>query len=182
MKVVGFVGSPRKNGNTSDIVKEVLKGAKDNGAETKVYYLNDLNIKGCQGCLYCRENEECIINDDMKDIYEDVKNADSLVLGTPVYICQVSAQTKLLLDRFFPLTDKKHNPRFGEKKLVMVYTQAAPFKNVFRKYFRYLKKSLKPMGFKVISNIVATKCFEKKVAINNKKIMKKAYNAYKKLY
>jgi len=74
-KVIGLVGSPRKNGNTSDIVKAVLKGAQENGAETKIYYLNEMNIKGCQSCLYCRGHETCSIQDDMQNVYEDIKEA-----------------------------------------------------------------------------------------------------------
>ncbi|RKD30106.1 flavodoxin family protein [Thermohalobacter berrensis] len=175
MRVVGFVGSPRKNGNTSTIVDKVLEGAKKKGAETKLYYLNDMNIKGCQGCLYCRKNEKCCVQDDMVKIYDDVKEANALVIGSPVYIHQVSAQTKLLLDRFYPLTDNEHKPRFGEKKLIMVYTQAAPLKIFFKKYFRYLEKSLEPMGLKKVSRIVATKCFEKNSTSNNIKITEKAF-------
>ena len=55
MKIIGFVGSPRKNGNTDVLVQQVLRGASIAGAETKVFYLNELNIKGCQDCDYCKE-------------------------------------------------------------------------------------------------------------------------------
>lgn len=174
-KIVAFVGSPRRKGNTSELVNEVINGSKKEGAEIKIYYLNDMNIKGCQGCLYCRENGVCFIKDDMVEVYADIKDADVVVIGSPVYIYQVSGQVKLLLDRFFPLTDKNHRPRFGDKKLVMLYTQAAPFNIFFRRYFRYLEKALKPMGLKKHLRLIATKCFEKDSVSENKKLKEKAF-------
>lgn len=175
-KVIGIVGSPRKTGNVSCIVNEVLRGAKDSGAETKVYYVNSMNIKGCQSCMYCRRHDTCSIKDDMQLIYEDIKNADAVVIGTPIYIYQVSGQTKILMDRFYPLTDEKHNPRFGTKKLVMVYTQAAPFSFIFKKYIRYMRKVFNAMGLKHFKDIIVTKCFESDVASKNKKALNKSYS------
>lgn len=176
--IVAFVGSPRKNGNTDNLVDEILKGAEFKGIEIKKFYLNDMNIKGCQGCLYCRKNPICIIKDDMAEVYEYIKKADYIVLGSPVYICQVSSQIKLLLDRLYPLTEinkSKHTPRFGEKDLITVFTQAAPFSFVFKKYFKYTVKHLKGMGLIHHKMLISTKSFQKDFSLNNKKIMKKAY-------
>lgn len=183
-KIVAFIGSAKHNGNIDSIVKKILEGARENELETKIYYLNDMNIKGCQGCLYCRKHDTCCINDDMQSAYVDIKSADIIVIGSPVYMCQVSAQTKLLLDRLYPLTEidmGKHIPRFGEKQLIMVYSQAAPFKLIFHKYFRYLSKSLKGIGFKEVKRIVATKAFTPEVSRNNMKLMKNAYEIGKSL-
>ncbi|MCR4436048.1 MAG: NAD(P)H-dependent oxidoreductase [Clostridiales bacterium] len=55
MKVTGFVGSPNKSGNTAAIVQKVLEGAAGKGAETKIFNLNSMAIKGCQACGQCRE-------------------------------------------------------------------------------------------------------------------------------
>ena len=178
VKIVAFMGSPRKNGNVDIILNEIIKGANENNAKIKKYYLNDMNIKGCQGCLYCRKNYSCAFKDDMSQVYEDIKDADYVIIGSPVYICQVSAQTKLLLDRFYPLTtiDKgKHTPRFGNKKLIMVYTQAAPFTMFFKKYFKYTAKHLKGMGLNHYKTIIATKAFEKNSTSKNMKVLNKAY-------
>lgn len=178
-KVVVFMGSPRKKGNVDTILDEIIRGVNDNGAEVKKYYLNDMNIKGCQGCLYCRKTHNCALKDDMVEVYEDIKSAEYVIIGSPVYICQVSAQTKLLLDRFYPLTEinkAKHTPRFGEKNLIMVYTQAAPISFLFKKYFRYTAKHLKGMGLNHYKTIIATKAFEKDSTKHNSKILKKAYN------
>lgn len=177
-KIVAFVGSPRKKGNVDTIIDTIIKGANENNVEVKKYYLNDMNIKGCQGCLYCRKVPTCAIKDDLVEVYEDVKSAEYIIIGSPVYICQVSAQTKLLLDRFYPLTtiDKaKHIPRWGDKKLIMVYTQAAPLPIFFKNYFKYTAKHLKGMGLNHYKTIVATKSFEKDSTTKNVKVLKKAY-------
>ncbi len=178
-KIIAFVGSPIKGGNVDIIISEILKSAIMENINVKKYYLNDMNIKGCQGCLYCRKTPTCVFKDDMSQIYEDIKNAEYVIIGSPVYICQVSAQTKLLLDRFYPLTEinkAKHTPRFGEKKLIMVYTQAAPLPFLFRTYFKYTSKHLKGMGLNHYKTIIATQCFEKDSIKNNKKVLNKAYN------
>jgi multimeric flavodoxin WrbA len=176
-KVVAFVGSPRKKGNTSDVVNQVLKGAQSQGAETKVYYLNEMNIRGCQSCLYCRKNAGCSVKDDMAEVYEEIKTADSIVIGSPIYIHQISAQTKLLLDRLYPLTDSEHKPRYGDKKLLFVYSQAAPLAVFFRTYYRYMRNSLKAMGLMHIGDIVATGSIEFGKAAKQVKLMRKAYKA-----
>lgn len=176
-KVVAFVGSPRRKGNTSDVVNKVLEGAKDQGAEAKVYFLNDMNIRGCQNCLYCRKNEGCPIKDDMVEVYSQIKTADAVVIGSPIFIHQVSAQTKLLLDRLYPLTDSTHKPRYGKKKLLFVYSQAAPLKVFFNKYYRYMRKSLEAMGLMHAGDLVATGSIEPGRAAKKERLMRKAYRA-----
>lgn len=176
-KILALVGSPRKGGNVDTIIDEISKGAKSKDVEIKKIYLNDLNIKGCQGCLYCRKNPVCIIDDDMSKIYKLIEDAKYIIIGTPVYICQVSAQTKLVLDRLYPLTeiDKfRHTPRYGNKKLIMIYSQAAPFSFIFKKYFKYTAKHLKGMGLNHYKTLISTKAFEKSSTKNNKKLLKKA--------
>ncbi len=177
MKIVAFVGSPRKRGNISTVVGSLLRGAESAGAETKLYHLNEMNIRPCQGCMYCREHGFCPVKDDMQSIYSDIKDADAVVIGSPVYVCQVSAQTKLMLDRFYPLTDKQHKPRFGVRQTVMVYSHAVPFSIFFMRYFRYTEKWLKPMGLKVRKRLIATKAFTPDAAAGNKKLLEKAFRA-----
>lgn len=172
--VLGFIGSPRTSGNTACLVKRILEGVEDEGANIELYYLNEMDMKGCQGCMYCRNNEICCLDDDFQSVYKEIKSADAIVIGTPIYVHQVSSQTKKLIDRLYPLTDQNHEPRYGEKKLVMAYTQAAPSKLFFWRYRRYLRKSLKDMGLKHYKGIVVPKCFNKDVVAQDDKTLKKA--------
>jgi multimeric flavodoxin WrbA len=100
MKVVGIVGSPRKGMNTDTLVTKVLEGALSKGAATEKIYLNDLEIKPCQACDRSPAPDFCFYKDGMEVIYKTLETVDAYVIGTPAYYGSVSAQLKLLLDRF----------------------------------------------------------------------------------
>ena len=99
LKFCGIVGSPRKHGNVDSLVSQVLKGASSKGATTDKIYLNDLNIKPCQSCGVDPNPKYCLLDDDMKIIYNALQSCDAIVLGSPVYFDAVSAQVKLMIDR-----------------------------------------------------------------------------------
>ncbi|SDO71251.1 MarR family winged helix-turn-helix transcriptional regulator [Clostridium gasigenes] len=113
------------------------------------------------------DKRETIINitedgEKIAETYNSIVDEMSLV-----YICQVSAQTKLLLDKLYPLTEinkSSHKPRFGKKKLIMGYTQAASFPFLFRSYFKYTAKHLKGMGLEHYKTLVARKMFNRNSA------------------
>jgi multimeric flavodoxin WrbA len=155
MKIIGFVGSPRKEGNTAWIVDRILEGAKEQGVETQSWYFSDLDIKPCQGCLGCRNGDRgCIINDDMQKLYDAIGDADTLVLGSPVYMGQMSAQAKIFTDRWFA----RITPRFKEenagKKLILVFTQGNPDPGTFQVYFDYTKYIFQLLQFDVKEVVV----------------------------
>jgi multimeric flavodoxin WrbA len=155
MKVVGFIASPRKKGNTAWIVNQILEGAKEKGAETQAFYFNDLNIKPCQGCNGCKNGDKgCIINDDMQKVYDALEKVDALVLGSPVYMGQMSAQAKIFTDRLYARFSPRFSPYFKErnaakKKLVLLFTQGNPDADLFKAYFDYTKKMFTVLEFDV---------------------------------
>lgn len=180
-RVVAFIGSPRKDGNTSSIVGEVVRGAKEAGAETKVYNLNDMNIKPCQSCFYCRGVAGCSIKDDMQLIYDDIKEADAIVIGSPIYFGQVTAQTKLLMDRLYPMIESPFKPRFGNKKAVVVYTLGNLHADIFKQYLEYNTNVISCYGLNVIDTILTLGAIDPKTAINNQTLMEKAFKTGKEL-
>lgn len=104
MYVIGISGSPRKEGNTSILVKEVLKHIK---GEKKFISLADLNINPCNSCDRCwKENIECVIDDDIKWILRELEKCDAVIFGSPTYFGMVSAQLKMLIDRTVSLYEK----------------------------------------------------------------------------
>ena len=103
MKVLGIVCSPRKGGNTEILVKEALEAARQAGADTELVLVADRNISPCDGCGACEENGVCKIKDDMRVIYKQLEIADGVILGTPVYFVNVSAQAKAIIDRTYAL-------------------------------------------------------------------------------
>jgi multimeric flavodoxin WrbA len=156
-KLVAFNGSPRKRGYSSSLVAEAIRGAESEGAEVKLYNLNEKNIRGCQGCYYCRANEGCSIkNDLLAPMYEDIKNADGILIGTPIYQLDIAGQTKILLDRFFPMTSGfAFIPRYPNKKVGTIFAQGAPDIEEFTPRITALNQYLSSrLGWDVVGSII----------------------------
>jgi multimeric flavodoxin WrbA len=102
MKAIAICGSPRKNGNTEIMLKEALKGAQKEGAKTELIQLAEKNIKYCLGHDDC--GYPCKIKDDMDGIYKKLIEADIIIIGSPVYYCNVSGLLKNFMDRCTCLT------------------------------------------------------------------------------
>ena len=103
MKILAFMGSPRREGNTDLLLDRLLAGAQAAGAETERVEVCALDISGCKACYACQERDGCVQQDDMTDIYAKIEAADALVFATPIYWYHCTAQLKLLIDRLFCL-------------------------------------------------------------------------------
>jgi len=99
MKVIAFLGSPRENGNTELLLREAVRGVEESGPAVQVFNLNKMNIMPCQNCGGCDETGVCIYEDDMTRIYEAIRNADRIILASPIFFFALSAQTKIMVDR-----------------------------------------------------------------------------------
>jgi multimeric flavodoxin WrbA len=97
-------GSPRKNGNTERLAAAFADGATAAGKTVKTFRVAGLKIGGCRGCEHCFAHKGvCVQNDDMPPILAELRKADALALASPVYYFSVTAQLKLVIDRFFAL-------------------------------------------------------------------------------
>ena len=102
MKIVTINGSGSgAAGATGQTLTGVVEGARAAGAEVETFLLTELTINPCKGCHTCQKTGRCIINDDYPKIREAMIKADGLVLASPNYISNVSANIKALLDRSF---------------------------------------------------------------------------------
>ena len=102
--IVVLSGSPRKDGNTARLAEAFIEGATAAGKEVLPFRVAGLHIGGCRGCGHCFKNHgACVQQDDMPPILDALREADALVLASPVYYFGVSAQLKLAIDRFFAL-------------------------------------------------------------------------------
>ena len=156
MKVIGLTGSPRKKGNTAKLVARVLAGAVEQGAEVAHYPLNEMEIKGCQACGYCKSHEGCAVDDDMQKLYAELREASAVVFGTPVYMDQMSAQAKLFLDRLYAMMTRDRVPKLETNpKMILAVTQANPDLNAYRPYFDTLRKRMERFGFRVVDELMA---------------------------
>lgn len=102
MKVVGINGSARSDGNTAILIKRVFAELEKEGIETELIQLAGKPISGCQACLKCMENKDkkCFVkNDFFNECYEKMLEADGIILGSPTYFSNMSAEMKALVDR-----------------------------------------------------------------------------------
>lgn len=99
MKVIAFLGSPSKAGNTELLLKETVRAIEASGISVQVFNLNLMNIMPCQNCGGCEETGRCVYDDDMSQIYDAIRSADRIILASPVFFFSLSAQTKIMIDR-----------------------------------------------------------------------------------
>lgn len=100
-KVVAFNGSPRLNGNTSIIIKEIFTVLNQNGVETEVIQIGNKPVHGCTACGKCREilDQRCHIKNDLLNrCIEKMIAADAIILASPVYFGDITTETKALID------------------------------------------------------------------------------------
>ena len=131
-KIIGFNGSPRKGFNTDIMVQKCLEGAKSAGAEVKLYQISDLkNIKTCESCLQCKRSDHkfdgrCVLRDDLAPILKELKTADAIVVGSPIYWGFMSAAIHPVLERMWfsnYVYNKDKSSVFGKKiKVGFIFT------------------------------------------------------------
>lgn len=137
MHTLIILGSPRKNGNSETLARNVASGIEQNSDATVEFIrLNDLQISPCQGCGGCDKTSTCVINDDMTTLYEKVDNCDHLILVSPIYFYALSAQCKTFIDRFQARWARKYLSgirfRHDEKRQgTLLVTAATEGKKIF---------------------------------------------------
>jgi multimeric flavodoxin WrbA len=119
-KVLAINGSPRKDGNTSILIHTIFAELETEGIETEIIQIGGKKVHGCTACMKCFENQDgkCIIDNDMvNSIIQKMRDADGIILGSPVYFLDITAEMKALIDRVgfvsyangFPLRNKVGN-------------------------------------------------------------------------
>lgn len=146
MKILMINGSPRKEGASSKVASSLISEFVNEGNEIIEYNLNSLNIHGCQECFYCRENKTdiCAIKDDLAEILELVKITDLLIISTPIFYADVSAQLKCFIDRtwsYFGKTGISANHLTQNRSIVFIqsygYTDPDIYDSIYEKYKYY---------------------------------------------
>ena len=180
-EIVIVNGSPRMDGNTSTLLNVVARGVEDNGGAVKFYTLFKMKYMACQGCFHCRVHDDCIINDGLHELLQSIKGAHGVVVGSPIYLMQMTGPVKNMYDRLFPLTDTAYNPRFGTKKMLTVYSQGFDNPNMFESYFEYTAAMFPALGFDLIENIVSINGNDPESAERDAELKIRAYEAGKQL-
>ena len=182
-KIVIVKGSPRKKGNSCVLADSLANGAKDNDADVKEFFLHDMNIQPCNACNVCinQSKKGCVIDDDMQEIYVSLRSADSIVIASPIYWFNMSAQTKLFIDRLYGLVEPNRQALKGKKiGIILTYGDSNQHSsgainaiNSFEDTFRYIGAS--------ISGIIHGSAMDAGQIRQNQQLMDNAYTLGKEL-
>lgn len=172
-KIIVLNGSPRKKGNTSALVKAFTEGAGSTGNSVTEFFLDDMNIHGCKGCFGGGKNPDspCAQKDDMDKIYPVYKEADIVVLATPLYYWTMSGQLKCAFDRLFAVAECDPNYRNPKKECALLMAAEG---NGFEETLYWYDRLEKHIGWKSIGKVL---CGDVTAVgdIEGKKGLKEAY-------
>jgi multimeric flavodoxin WrbA len=182
-KILIILGSPRKNGNSTILAKQLAEGVKASNSEPELIYLQDLKIAPCTACDACLKNSDkkCTINDDMQKLYPKIKAADAIVFASPIYWFNISAQMKLFIDRSYAIQENGKYA-FSDKDIgiILTYGDVDVFKSGAINALRSFEDICKFVNAKIIGTIYGTG--EKAGDIkNNKELLNEAFELGKKL-
>jgi len=121
MKILGIMGSPRMGGNTDVLMDRALEGAKAAGADVEKVILDRLEVNPCRDCEGCAVDGECVQADDMIVLYDKIRRADGLLLGTPIYWWGPTAQMKAFLDRWYAIARDVVMHRLVGKRMAFIF-------------------------------------------------------------
>jgi len=145
MKAVCILGSPRPKGNSTIIARYFCNRIESHGAEVQTFTLNRLSYQGCQACMVCKTKlDRCVLADDLTPVLDAVREADLLVMATPVYFGDITSQLKGFIDRMYSFFTPDYRTSVVKsrlapgKKLVFIQVQGRPdeskFADIFSRY------------------------------------------------
>ena len=156
MKTIILNGSPRKNWNTAMMLKEAQKGAESAGAETEYINLFDLSYTGCRSCLACKRKDaercKCFWKDDLSPLIDRIFEADALLIGSPIYLGDVTSQVHGLIERlhFCALSYDDYSNYFkGRVDVGIILTMNAPkifYNTAYKKKAKEVAQSFKGLN------------------------------------
>ena len=156
MKTLILNGSPRKNWNTAMMLKEAQKGAESAGAETEYINLFDLSYTGCRSCLACKRKDaercKCFWKDDLSPLIDRIFEADALLIGSPIYLGDVTSQVHGLIERlhFCALSYDDYSNYFkGRVDVGIILTMNAPkifYNTAYKKKAKEVAQSFKGLN------------------------------------
>ena len=116
MKVLGIYGSPRKGGNSDQLLDKALEGARSIGAEIATVYARKLKMGGCLECGGCDKTGTCVVKDDMQLVYPLMDEADVIIIASPIFFYGLTSQVKAIIDRSQAMWSKRMLEKNAEQR------------------------------------------------------------------
>lgn len=185
MKVLGISGSPRIGGNTDILLTRALEGARSRGGEIEKVILNELRFSPCQECENVSDDEACIVQDDMQMVYRKIKASDVLILASPVFFGSLSAQTKMMIDRFQCIWRSKYilkkDTGFKKIKGVFISIEGSSRKDFFNNAKSIVKNLFAVINVDYKEELFCSNIDEKLAILKHPDCLKKAFELGQKI-
>lgn len=189
-KVVGFSGSPRKNGNSDILLKSIMSGVNQAGLFSDYYNLTDIEFKGCIGCEKCRKTKICTgLVDGMSLIYPKLFSSKGLVLVSPTHNYNVTSWMKAFIDRLYcfynfgndrPRSWSSQLDNQNRKAVVAAICEQESIEDMGFT-IEAMKKPLEALGYEIIGELTVFKIFDKAKVKQDDQAKNKAYQLGQKL-
>ena len=176
MKVVAIYGSPHEDGPSARLTREVVRGAKDAGHEVVEFYINKMNVQGCQACGTCkREKIDCILQDDLQPYWKHLHECGALIVSSPNYCGQVCGPMITYMNRHYCLVMPDGIRVHPGIKLIGVFAQGAPQRyDAAEKNYDWFLSDFQYRGMELCAKLVHT---GRALPEQDSEIMKQAYEA-----
>jgi multimeric flavodoxin WrbA len=154
-----------------------VAGAEAAGAEVETYYLHGMDIHPCRACDACRKDsaEGCVVQDDMQTLYPSLRRADAIIIASPIYWFTISAQTKLVMDRWYALGGPEgyalSGKRFG---VVLTYEDSDPFTSGAVNALRTFQDACRFLGAELAGTVYGRAAAPGEIRAN-KDLLERAY-------
>jgi multimeric flavodoxin WrbA len=161
-KIVILKGSPRVNGNSAVLADQAAKGAREAGAHVESFILHNMDISPCDACDTCLETGGvCVIKDDMQGLYPKLREADAILIASPIYWFTFSAQLKVCIDRWYAMQIPGGHELSGKDiGIVIAYGDTDPYNSgavnaiyTFESMFRYIEANIVGMVYGTANDI-----------------------------
>ena len=154
-KIIILNGSPRPQGNTAGLIRAFTEGAESAGNTVTTFFLHGMDIHGCLGCHGADKSNPdspCVQKDDMDKIYPVYREADVVVIASPLYYWNLSGQLRTAWDRLFAVQETSHNHRNPIKDCVLLMAAGGgPFDEVLH----YYNALLRHIGWRSLGTVLA---------------------------
>ncbi len=185
MNILGINGSPRRKGNTETLLRKVLDGARNKDAVVEEIDLNSLVFSPCQECENLRNDGSCILEDQLQLLYHKTEEADIVIVASPIFFGSVSAQTKMMIDRFQCVWRARYilnrNIYERRKEGVFLAVQASDRQDYFDNARQIIKNFFAVINAAYGEELFCSRVGEKGAVLLRKDILEEAYNLGRKI-
>jgi len=189
MYIIGISGSPRAGGNTDTLLNKALEGARSKGAEIEKIVLNDLKMVPCQECEEVKDDGTCKVEDDFQALYGKIQRADAVILAAPIFFGSLSAQTKIMIDRFqccwrykYALSAKGGKASSGKMRPgALILVEASKRESFLENAKSIVKNFFATANVDYKNDLFCPGLEEKEAALKHAEILEKAFELGKKL-